>query len=97
MLSDKGYWIGPEAESQHAFDPQLAQALTTFFKNEHPLTAVVDLGCGMGHYVKHFRANLMYADGYDGNPHTPELTTGVCGVQDLSQPFQFQTKYDWVM
>ena len=97
MISDKGYWVGPEAESQHVFDPQLAAALTTFYKNEHPLTTVVDLGCGMGNYVKHFRAQDMYADGYDGNPHTPILTNGVCGVLDLSQPFAFQTKYDWVM
>lgn len=96
MISDKGYWIGPEAESQHAFDPQLAQAVVTFLKNEHILTKVVDLGCGMGNYVKYFRSNDIYADGYDGNPHTPSLTNGVCGVLDLSESFQLP-KYDWVM
>jgi SAM-dependent methyltransferase len=97
MISPNGYWIGPEAESQHKFDPHLATALTHFFKNEDPSATIVDLGCGMGNYVQHFRANGLRADGFDGNPYTPTLTSGICEVTDLSIPFVFQTKYDWVM
>lgn len=96
MISEKGYWVGHEAQSQHCYDPKLGAALTTFFKNE-AAAAIVDLGCGMGDYVKQFRANGMHADGFDGNPHTPQLTNNVCSVVDLSIPFEFANKYDWVM
>lgn len=97
MISDHGYWVGPEAESQHLYDRSLSAALVSFLKAEDPSGSVVDLGCGMGNYVKHFRAEGLRADGFDGNPHTPTLTDGVCGVRDLSEPFTFETPYDWVM
>jgi hypothetical protein len=97
MISDRGYWVGPEAESQHLYDRSLSGAIVAFLKAEDPSGSVVDLGCGMGNYVKHFREEGLHADGFDGNPHTPTLTTGVCGVRDLSERFTFETPYDWVI
>jgi hypothetical protein len=46
---------------------------------------VVDLGCGMGEYVRQFRAAGLVAHGFDGNPSTPVLSKGVAGVLDLSR------------
>jgi len=97
MISNRGYWIGTEAESQHRYDPRLSAALCAFFKRECADGKLVDLGCGMGNYVKHFREEGLIADGFDGNPHTPTLTGGVCGVRDLSEPFRFDEPYEWVM
>jgi FkbM family methyltransferase len=51
----------------------------------------------MGNYVKTFQQNGIHAMGFDGNPNTPELTSNVCKVLDLSVPNQFDTPFDWVM
>lgn len=95
-INKNGYWEGLEACSQHCYDSALGEGLTTFFKNEK-VTSIVDLGCGMGNYVKHFQENNINASGFDGNPNTPELTKGLCSVLDLSVPKQFDEPYDWVM
>ncbi len=97
MISAKGYWVGGEAQSQHWHDPQLSIGLISFFERECPKGRIVDLGCGMGNYVKDFRREGLDAVGFDGNPNTPELTNGVCGVKDLSEPFTCFPPYDWVM
>ena len=91
-----GYWEGLEASSQHCYDAALGEGLATFFKNEK-VTSLVDLGCGMGNYLKYFQENHINASGFDGNPNTPELTKGLCNVLDLSVPKQFDEPYDWVM
>ena len=36
-------------------------------------------------------------EGYDGNPATPVLSDGICGVMDLSAPFDLSKKFDWVL
>ena len=95
-INQNGFWIGAEAESQHSYDESLSEALLTFFKNEKVKT-VVDLGCGMGTYVQHFKKNNLNASGYDGNPNTPELTNNTCGILDLSKPYKFNTPFSWVM
>lgn len=97
MISEHGYWIGTEAESQHCYDALLSAGIVSFLKAENPTTSIVDLGCGMGNYVKHFREEGLRADGFDGNPYTPTLTGGMCGVRDLSVPLVLDTSYDWVM
>jgi cyclopropane fatty-acyl-phospholipid synthase-like methyltransferase len=35
--------------------------------------------------------------GYDGNPDTPTLTKGIGQVLDLSEPFDLETTFDWVV
>jgi cyclopropane fatty-acyl-phospholipid synthase-like methyltransferase len=94
-ISDQGYWVGLEASSQHIHDDSLCENLIKFYKNE-AVTSVVDLGCGMGNYVKSFREHGLNADGFDGNPYTPDLTNQMCKIIDLSVPQKFDEPYDWV-
>jgi 2-polyprenyl-3-methyl-5-hydroxy-6-metoxy-1,4-benzoquinol methylase len=94
-IHPNGYWEGLEADAQHVHDPNLAECLVSFFKNECA-TSIVDFGCGMGNYVRTFRDNGMNATGFDGNPNTPELTHNTCSVLDLSVRVQLKP-FDWVM
>lgn len=93
-----GYWDGDDSASHHIHDPSLAQALGQFFLKEKA-NHVVDLGCGMGMYVRDLRAmGIPHVQGYDGNPQTRKLTNNQCGVIDLAVPFFFDSNsIDWVM
>jgi hypothetical protein len=95
-INAKGYWEGLEASSQHCYDASLSGKLVEFFKKEG-VENMVDLGCGMGNYVNNFKNSGINAYGYDGNPNTPQLTNGMCGVLDLSVPIKFEVQFDWVM
>lgn len=94
-ISEKGYWIGEDVVCEHAFDGKLCQALITFFRTKGG--TVCDLGCGMGEYTRKMREAGISADGFDGNPNTPQLTNGLANVLDLSVPVNFPKKYDWVL
>ncbi len=94
-ISEKGYWIGDVPEC-HVHDLPLAYAVGDFL-SEEMAESVVDFGCGMGEYVRHFQNMGFDAEGYDGNPNTPELTEGRGQIQDLSAPFDLERKFDWVM
>lgn len=91
-----GYWEGEDVTSQHCFDPSLAEALVDFFKREGA-QSIVDFGCGAGTYVQLLRSEYFDSDGFDGNPATPLITQGTCGVIDLSIPFDLSKRYDWVL
>ena len=93
-ISERGYWIG-EVPECHAFDGVLAQAIANFFIEEQA-QAVVDFGCGTGAYVAHLRKSGISAEGYDGNPETAALSSGIGKVLDLSQPVHLDA-VDWVM
>ena len=82
-----------DPEARHCHDPQLARALTRV------ITAgtVVDFGCGEGNYVRAALDRGIDCCGYDGNPNTPRLSRGLCAVLDLSQRFDLNRKFDWVM
>jgi cyclopropane fatty-acyl-phospholipid synthase-like methyltransferase len=95
-INAHGYWEGLEASCQHVNDTKLGLALVNFFKNEQ-VSSLVDLGCGMGYYVKLFKDNNLNANGFDGNPNTPELTNGLCNVLDLSNQVFLDIPYDWVL
>lgn len=47
LVHPRGYWLGPQAASQHQYDRWLSDALLAFFQGEHART-IADLGCGMG-------------------------------------------------
>ena len=94
-ISEKGYWIG-DVEECHAIDGYLGLAIADFFVNEGA-SSVVDFGCGIGAYVNFFLDKGIAAEGYDGNPLTPELSHGLGKVLDLSEPFQLEQTYDWVV
>jgi cyclopropane fatty-acyl-phospholipid synthase-like methyltransferase len=95
-IHKNGYWEGLEATSQHVYDQNLSNKLVEFYKSVNA-ASIVDLGCGLGDYVKHLKNSGLNADGFDGNPNTPELTQNICGVLDLSEPVKFDEPYDWVM
>ncbi|MBI5058202.1 methyltransferase domain-containing protein [candidate division KSB1 bacterium] len=78
-----GIWVG---EDRHRiYDQTLAAELVALCRNKQFAT-VVDLGCGAGYYVGHLRESGIQCSGYDGNPQTPLITDGACGVLDLSKP-----------
>ena len=58
---------------------------------------VIDLGCGMGHYVSTFRANGIEADGVDGNPSTCSLAGEHCTVADLTSILPVSLSREWVV
>lgn len=96
IINPKGFWDGPRAASQHQYDALLSEALVAFFNRERAST-VVDLGCGMGSYVRHFIKCGLSASGFDGNPSTPQLSKGACSVLDLSVVADVATPYDWAL
>ena len=84
-----------EVTSEHAFDEKLCTELISYLIDEKAET-VVDMGCGIGEYVRRFK-NHFKCDGFDGNPHTRELTNNICNVLDLSEPVNINNSYDWVV
>jgi cyclopropane fatty-acyl-phospholipid synthase-like methyltransferase len=95
-IHKNGYWEGLNVSDQHYFDNGLSNSLIEFFKKEN-IKNVIDFGCGMGHYVKKLKENNINSYGVDGNPATPQLTNGLCGVLDLSIPHKFENPFDWVI
>lgn len=95
-INSRGIWVGADVTTEHRFDPSLANALVHFFKEQN-VTSLVDFGCGMADYVLSFQKNGFYAEGYDGNPYTPQLTKGLAGVKDLSSHFYVGKDFDWVI
>ena len=91
QISNKGFWLTND-ESGHVFDKTLFVELKKLFKN----CSVLDLGCGTGVYTKQLLENGIKSEGFDGNPNTPLISKGLCGVADLTQPQQFSKK-DWVL
>jgi 2-polyprenyl-3-methyl-5-hydroxy-6-metoxy-1,4-benzoquinol methylase len=96
LVDKRGYWIGEEAKYQHVNDKSFSYELINFLI-ENNCNSIIDFGCGMGTYIKHFRENGIDADGIDGNPETEKLTEGRGKVYDLSKPIELKKSYDWVM
>ena len=93
-LSSHGYWVGTEVEEEHMFDLNLANAIEKFLPDN---ASVIDLGCGMGKYVKHLRHAGFDCHGVDGNPQTAELTDNLCSQADLARPLETNQIFDWVL
>lgn len=94
MINQNGFWTDNTLANHH-FDTDLCYGLFEFLKKEK-VESLYDFGCGHGLYTKSLGSAGINCAGFDGNPHTPELTKGECGVLDLSQPQQLEPK-DWVM
>lgn len=47
--------------------------------------------------VRHFLECGLPATGFDGNPATPRLSQGTCGVLDLAVLAEVRTPWDWVL
>ena len=95
-IDKHGFWKGESIKCEHAHDPKLSKALVKFMKYEN-VESIVDLGCGLGNYVRYFIENGINAEGYDGNPDTGLLTNHLCKVTDLSQPVNFVKPFSWVL
>lgn len=95
-INERGIWLGKLIFFKHFYDAQLSLTLLNFFKKEQA-ESVVDFGCGLGDYVRFFQEHELPTEGYDGNPSTPELTQGRCGILDLSEPFDLHKQFDWVL
>ena len=93
---ERGIWSGLDSARRHRFDKPLCEEIIKFFKREKVKT-IMDFGCGMGTYVATFRKNGFEANGCDGNPDTIELTKGLCEVKDLSQAFNLNKQFDWIV
>ncbi len=87
----RGFWL--TNDEGHAFDPQLARGIADLFAQDR----ICDLGCGQGKYVAFLRERRIDCNGFDGNPNTPTLTKGMCGVLDLSKPVELGSEYDAIM
>lgn len=92
-IGETGVWIRAQSR-HHRLDTGLAAALVEYYQTRGG--NLLDIGCGDGAYVRHLRAAGIECDGYDGNPDTPVLTGGMCGVADFSQPVSLGL-YDWVL
>jgi SAM-dependent methyltransferase len=88
--SNTGIWKNDTLVG-HVHDEVLAETISRFLVREE-IKEVYDFGCGHGRYTTKLREHGISCDGFDGNPHTSELTSGACGVLDLSQPFNLPPK-----
>jgi hypothetical protein len=94
-ITPTGFWECKNPDI-YKFDWQLASMLTSIFKSrENPF--IIDLGCGNGAYTRYFQEKGIKAQCCDGNPHTPQISSGTCGICDLSKPLNPDPTYDWVM
>ena len=67
--------------------PLMSAALLAFSQAEGA-RSVVDLGCGMGSYVQHFkRSGMTRAAGFDGNPATPKLSKVCVAIPLMSSSY----------
>lgn len=79
-----GQWTGDVA-ARHAFDAALAAEIIRIL-TWAKCASVLDLGCGLGNYVRAFRADGFDAAGVDGHPDTAALTKGLATTADLAVP-----------
>lgn len=93
-INERGYWENDTAEG-HGVDENLCDALIQFFKDERT-KSTIDMGCGTGYYTRRLIANGIPTVGVDGNPNTPEISSGLCKAVDLSVE-QNLGKFDWVL
>ncbi len=94
-IDPRGYWVG-DVFKEHVHDRVLARELSLFFQEERA-SNLVDFGCGLGDYIKTFRAYGIDAIGYDGNPDTFLLSGGIAFPLDLSQVVNLGKMFDWVL
>lgn len=94
-INERGYWESTD-NTGHAYDAYLNQSIINLLKKEN-IKTLVDFGCGMADYVKNFTKNGLMCEAYDGNPNTPELTSGIGSVLDLSKSINLNKKFDCVM
>eukprot|EP00933_Yihiella_yeosuensis_P079587 TRINITY_DN9262_c0_g1_i2.p1 TRINITY_DN9262_c0_g1~~TRINITY_DN9262_c0_g1_i2.p1 ORF type:complete len:217 (-),score=48.47 TRINITY_DN9262_c0_g1_i2:49-699(-) len=100
LVGPTGAWKGAAGSELHHHDPGLAAALAAFLKYEKP-KRVIDMGCGLGDYVRAIQAAGIDCAGFDGHPDTSELTNGLCYTADFEDPALPEQiasgNYDWCL
>lgn len=94
-IHEHGYWLLSSKEHPQYFDEPLTAAISDLACG-WGVKSVIDIGCGDGRYTKFLLDKGFDAEGYDGNPYTPEASGGVCGVLDFAIP-QNLRHYDLVL
>lgn len=98
LVGPTGAWLGRAATDLHHHDPGLAAALSAFIEFQKP-RRVIDMGCGLGEYVRAIRTKGVECDGFDGHTETSKLTDGLCytaDFADLALPDEIsKVGYDW--
>lgn len=95
MFNERGIWLDNNLV-EHKYDAPLNNMLIEVLK-EKQVKTIMDFGCGPGDYAKRFIDSGFKCKCCDGNPHTEELSDGLCFVQDLSVDFDLNEKYDCVL
>lgn len=97
-----GIWI-TQSFQKYEYDSTLADAISSLCKWMQIETAI-DMGCGAGFYVAALRRKGIAIAGYDGNPHTPELSSLLlpendipCDVADLTEDLDSDESFDIVL
>ncbi|CAD7938582.1 unnamed protein product [Amoebophrya sp. A120] len=103
--SATGVWEGSSSVGYHMHDVDLVHTGLMPLLQKYNARSVLDLGCGVGYYVRDFRTKYRSASqapldlvlGVDGNPDTVEITDGRCTVGDLSKKLDLGFRFDVVM
>lgn len=94
-IQPNGIWENQTGYGHH-FDEGIYKAISKFLK-EKEIKTIVDFGCGKADYTKKLIEEGYICEAYDGNPFTPELTDGIGNILDLSQEFNLNKKFDFVI
>ncbi len=93
LNTERGFWTSEALASTHTVDLQLSEAIIEAFPG---VKNAIDIGCGNGGYTKNFIKHGIKAVGYDGNPYTRQVSGGLCGTKDFSEPVDLG-KFDLVL
>lgn len=94
VVHPHGYFITPHDKSNY-YEDEFLDSLTSFFKERGG--NVIDFGCGNGFIVKRLLKKGVFAQGFDGNPFTNQLSSGLCDIHDLVDIRKFDNNFDWVL
>lgn len=100
LVGPTGAWLGRAGTDFHVHDAGLAAAVAAFLSYERP-RRVLDMGCGLGDYVRALRGRGLHCDGFDGYADTASLTEGLCYTADFANPALpdeiSAVGYDWCL
>lgn len=88
---------------QYRFDHKFADYVVRLWRGVDARTGL-DMGCGDGLYVAHWRSCRMSFAGYDANPNTEKLSAMLlpdgdepCGVADITTDLESENTFDVVV
>ncbi len=86
-------------ENTRKFEEESARSFVKIILENFTLESVVDIGCGVGIYLKEFQAAGKEVLGYDGAPAAIKNSLVGKNIQlhDLSTPLQLDKKFDLCM